>query len=173
MKQNSFTSKLANRLSTLSVVTLVSLGAGLGIAGGASAIGFNGLAGYAGASFLRAVGGSISPEPPENVANGTESANIITSDTTALIYGPENGTNAASYIDWYLTPTAGDIAIKFSLEFQSNDTFNLTDDKVTYYTIAGSYTGSPNPYNPTRTTGAKVTNDVQIDASLNNPTPNT
>jgi len=178
MKQNSFTSRLVNRLSTLSVATFVSLGAGLGIAGSASAIGFNGLAGYAGATFLRAIGGpGIIAEPPENVANGTELANIITGDSTAVIYGPETSLGSImdprpSYIDWYLTPTAGDIAIKFSLVFQSNDAV-LTDDKVTYYTIAGSYTGTPAPYNPTRTLGAKVTNDVQIDASLNNPTINT
>jgi hypothetical protein len=166
MKQNSFTSRLVNRLSTLSVATFVSLGAGLGIAGSASAIGFNGLAGYAGATFLRAIGGpGIIAEPPENVANGTELANIITSDTTALIYGPDtnNGSNSSSYIDWYLTPTSGDIAIKFSLEFFTNDAV-LTDDSATYYTIAGAYTGTP---------GAKIVDGGQIDASLNNPTLNT
>lgn len=167
MKQNSFTSKLANRLSTLSVATFVSLGAGLGIAGGASAIGFNGLAGYAGASFVRAIGGAgIIAEPPENTANGTTSDQIITGDTTAVIYGPENGTNNPSYIDWYLTPTSGDIAIKFSITFESLDTFNLLDDEARYFTVAGGYdpnkakigettlvVGDPPNPNPTESTG--------------------
>jgi hypothetical protein len=160
MKQNSFTSKLANRLSTLSVATFVSLGAGLGIAGGASAIGFNGLTGYAGASFVRAIGGAgIIAEPPENTANGTESPNIILTDSTALLIGPDTGNGASSYIDWYLTPTTGDVAIRFSLSFLSNDAVN-TDDTATYYTIAGAYTGNP---------GAKIVDGGQIDASATNP----
>ncbi len=168
MKQNSFTSKLANRLSTLSVATFVSLGAGLGIAGSASAIGFNGLAGYAGASFIRVVGGSTITEPPENTANGTQSANIITGDSTARIFGPENATNNQSYIDWYLTPTTGDIAIKFELEFSSTD-FEPTDDTASYYVIAGGYTGTPGAYTGTRITGSLFRDSVQ----LGNPTVST
>jgi hypothetical protein len=144
--------KLGNACTSLGVA--IALSTGLVWANSAEAIGFNDGNGNGGVTFNQNPWGDAITNNPANPNPNSGSYGSVDvpqgTGTSATIFGPDDGINlyGGSYMDYYYTAVA-DSMLSFSSPtpstFQSNDSFNTTDDQAGYFVINGPYAQIASP----------------------------